>query len=484
MLKWLLYNEKKGQSWSWTSPEIIGGSMKKGIIVLLIAVLVAGFAFADGKLTAGTLKGDATIKFGIDLDDKTFGFANSTTAKYNFTFEFDSTKVAVGEDHQTELWAELAAEASASVSIKDSAAIAHKQEVKITKANIHVGEWTFGILNMGTGPDYAKAYYKVDDVVFDVLKGPDKYVPGFTVSYKDYNAGFGITGHWTDKEVHLKTAGWLETKAFKFGENEEFSAQAGAYALYFRDPLLLGGRKYAGVALKGGYAAEKLTANVATDMQIIRHGGENTFAYEASADATYTINDNGKAGVNVYSVYDKAAIEPAVYSKGVKLDAKAWANYNFDFDGTKLETTAYVDVRDILTDERTFEVKATEKLTLDKVVLEFSETWGYFSTKIFDPYTLSAYAFTLTAKATYTAEKFEAFASIDSLTFGKFAIGSDSVSVLMLEASCGIKSTKVIENAEIGATYKGFGFFKMFDNENAESITKKGAIEAYAKIAF
>lgn len=458
--------------------------MKKGIIVLLIAVLVAGFAFADGVLTAGTLKGDATIKFGVDLDDKEFGFANSTTAKYNFKFEFDSTKVEVGE-HQTELWAELAATASASVSIKDSAAIAHNQEVKITKANIHVGEWTFGILNMGTGPNYAASYYKTDGKSdLDVLAGPDKYVDGFTVEYKDYKAGFGIKGHWTDEEVHFRTAGWLETKAFKFGENEEFSAQAGAYALYFNEPLLVGGRKYAGVALKGGYAAEKLAANVATDMQIIRHGGENTFAYEAAADATYTINDNGKAGVNVYSVYDKAALEPTVYSKGVKLDAKAWANYNFDFDGTKLETTAYVDVRDILVDERTFEVKATEKLTLDKVVLEFSETWGYFSTTIFDPYTLKAYALTLTAKATYKAEKFEATASIDSLTFGKFEIGSDSVSLLMLEASCGIKSTKIIENAEIGATYKGFGFFKMFDNENAESIIKKGAIEAYAKIAF
>ena len=36
--------------------------MKKGIIVLLIAVLVSGFAFA-GKFT-----GSAGIQFGVDLD--------------------------------------------------------------------------------------------------------------------------------------------------------------------------------------------------------------------------------------------------------------------------------------------------------------------------------------------------------------------------------------------------------------------------------
>ena len=465
--------------------------MKKGIIVLLIAVLVSGFAFAK-------FEGNAKITFGTDLDKKTFGFGNFATGKYTFEFTYDT--LAAGKDaHETELWAEIAAEGSVKLSteVKFTDKDVHKDDPKITadkgvtatftitKANIHVKDFTFGILNMGTGPNYAASYYKTDGKSdLDVLKGPDKYVPGFTVSYKDYNGGFGIKGHWTDKEVHFNTAGWLETKAFKFGENEEFSAQAGAYALYYRGIALLDGRKYAGVALKGGYAAEKLTANVATDMQIIRVAGKNVFAYEASADATYTINENGKAGVNVYSVYDKAAIKPEVYSESVKLDAKAWANYNFDFDGTKLETTAYVDVRDILTDERTFEVKATEKLTLDKVVLEFSETWGYFSTKIFDPDTLSAYAFTLTAKATYTAEKFEATASIDSLTFGKFEIGSDSVSLLMLSASCGIKSTKIIENAEIGATYKGFGFNKIFNNENSESIITKGAIEAYAKISF
>ena len=463
--------------------------MKKGIIVLLIAVLVAGFAFADGVLTAGTLTGDATITFGVDFDAKEFGFVNATSWKYNFKFEFDSTKVAVGEDHQTELWAELAAEATAYIQVKDGKTAAPAApittSVKITKANIHVGEWTFGILNMGTGPDYAKAYYKVDDEVFDVLKGPDKYVDGFTAEYKDYKAGFGITGHWTDEEVHFKTAGWLETKAFKFGENEEFSAQAGAYALYFNDPLLVGGRKYAGVALKGGYAAEKLAANVATDMQIIRHGGENTFAYEASADATYTINDNGKAGVNVYSVYNKAAVEPTVYSKGVKLDAKAWANYNFDFDGTKLETTAYVDVRDILTDERTFEVKATEKLTLDKVVLEFSEKYGYMKVTVFDEFKIEAYAFQFTAKATYTAEKFTATAAIDDLTFGKLTIGSDSVTAMILKASCGISSTAIIEKAEIGAKYKNFGVYKIFASglDDSTEITK-GAVEVYAKIAF
>jgi hypothetical protein len=452
--------------------------MKKGIIVLLIAVLVAGFAFADGKLTAGTLKGDATIKFGINLDDKAFGFENSTTVKYNFKFEFDTTKVEVGE-HQTELWAEIAATASASVSIKDSAEIKHNQEAKITKANIHVGEWTFGILNAGTAVNYAKSYYKNDDgsAVNDLVKGGSKEVAGFTVAYQDWKGGFGLKGNWANDEFFINVFAHGETKAFKFGANEEFSAQAGGYVHYYRGELVGAEPKNAGGAVKVAYAADKFSADAAADLRINRVAGENKFLFEAAANATYTINENGKAGLNVYATN--------ALGEDIKLDAKAWANYNFDFDGTKLETTAYVDVRDILTDERTFEVKATEKLTLDKLVLEFSEKYGYMQVTVLDPYAIEAYAFKFTAKATYTAEKFKATAAIDDLTFGKLTVGDESLTAMVLKASCGISSTAIIENAEIGATYKGFGFYKIFASglDDSSEITK-GAIEAYAKITF
>jgi len=57
--------------------------MKKVIIVLLVAVLVAGFAFAD-------FSGDAYIQFNANLDAKDFGFKNGTESA--FSFEFASEK--------------------------------------------------------------------------------------------------------------------------------------------------------------------------------------------------------------------------------------------------------------------------------------------------------------------------------------------------------------------------------------------------------
>ena len=453
--------------------------MKKGIIVLLIAVLVSGFAFA------GTLKGDATIKFVVDLDKKEFGFVNSTALKYNFTFEFDTTKVAIGEDHTTELWAEIAATASASVSVKDSAEIKHNQEAKITKANIHIGEWTFGILSAGTAVDYAQSYYKNNDgsAVNDTVKGGSKVVPGFTVAYAGWRGGLGLKGNWAGEKLQYNVFAHGETKAFKFGENEEFSLQAGAYVHYYNETKTGAYPKNFGAAAKVGYEADKFSADAATDLQLVRVESENTFYFEADANATYKINDNGSLGVNVYgtnliAIYTGeekpyAAVDSAskyAEGKGIKLDAKLWAKYDFDFDGTKLATEGNVEVRDALLDARAITVFAKETLTVmdGKLALAFSEKYAFADKKL-----------TVTAKATYTADKFEAWAGVDDFTMQFGTVGAGDPAITAIKLSCGIKSTKVIENAEIGATYKGLNLAK-----NGDSITKKGAVEAYAKIAF
>jgi hypothetical protein len=56
------------------------GSMKKGIIVLLITVLAAGMVFAD-------FSGDAYIQFNADLDNKDYGFANGNDFGFSFTVD-------------------------------------------------------------------------------------------------------------------------------------------------------------------------------------------------------------------------------------------------------------------------------------------------------------------------------------------------------------------------------------------------------------
>jgi hypothetical protein len=450
--------------------------MKKGIIVLLIAVLVAGFAFA------GTFTGSASINFGVDLDKKTFGFTNATAWEYSFKFEFDSTKISIGEDHQTDLWAEIAAEASATASIskKDDAkgSFSGAYAVKISKANIHVGEWTFGILSAGSAVDYAKTYETNDDgdAINDVVAGESKAVPGFTVAYKDWRGGFGLKGNWAGESLVYNVFAHGETKEFKFGENEEFKLQAGAYVHYYNEVLTGAYPKNVGGAAKVGYEKDAFSADAAVDLQMVL-ASEKEFKFEADANATYKFSDKGSVGLNVYGtnfIYlamgekDPIAVDTyekyeATSYKGIKLDAKLWAKYDFDFDGTTLATEAHVEVKDALVDGREIVVFAKETLkVLDgKLALVFSEKYEFAESTL-----------TVTAKATYTAEdeKFVAWVGVDSFAF---SFADKAVSVLKI--SCGIKSAKIIENAEIGLTY---GTLNLFGEKS------NGTIKAYAKIAF
>jgi hypothetical protein len=460
--------------------------MKKGIIVLLIAVLVAGFAFAG-------FSGNAKITLGADLDAKTFGFGNWATGKYTFSFTYDT--LAAGKDaHETDLWAEIAAEGTVKASataevkkdtpvdklstIKGSADGKISAEFKITKANIHVGEWTFGILNAGAAVNYAKSYYTDDDgnAINNVVGGEALVVPGFTVAYKDWRGGFGLKGNWAGESLVYNVFAHGETKEFKFGENEEFKLQAGAYVHYYNEVLTGAYPKNVGGAAKVGYEKDAFSADAAVDLQMVL-ASEKEFKFEADANATYKFSDKGSVGLNVYGtnfIYlamgekDPIAVDTyekyeATSYKGIKLDAKLWAKYDFDFDGTTLATEAHVEVKDALVDGREIVVFAKETLkVLDgKLALVFSEKYEFAESTL-----------TVTAKATYTAEdeKFVAWVGVDSFAF---SFADKAVSVLKI--SCGIKSAKIIENAEIGLTY---GTLNLFGEKS------NGTIKAYAKIAF
>ena len=121
--------------------------MKKVIIVLLVAVLVAGFAFADGNAGDSKFTGSATISYDYDLDTKDTGIVNANALKYNFTFEFNSAEG--GSQGSGNLYAEIAATAKLELVAKNAKAtgeLTPKATLKLTKANIIAGDITIDIL--------------------------------------------------------------------------------------------------------------------------------------------------------------------------------------------------------------------------------------------------------------------------------------------------------------------------------------------------
>ena len=415
--------------------------MKKGIIVLLITVLAAGMAFAG-------LTGSAAINLGYDLDTKNYGFENVQGMKYSFTFVVDAATPEVAE-HQTNIWAEIAASGKATISVKDATSTAaipvlKIAELKIKKANIHINDITIGILNAGGAYNYAADYHLDDDGEPLTNKVETKAatvleVPGFTVSYDGYGAGFGFTGN-SGAETY-KVLAHVQTKQFEFVEG--LTAQAAAHAYVANDA------KQFYFAAKTAYKADKLSAGAASEIKI----NDSKFDVEAAANASYDF-----VYANLY-FYTLAADRDADVK--ARLDAKLGAGYTFGED-VEVSVNGYVDAVDVIKDAREITIGADASATVSPVSVFGKASYGIYGKKL-----------TLEGKVTYNHEVFTAYAQLKAA----LAIGADPA-LTSLKPELSVSTDKIVENATLALTWKGAEFA-----EGAAAKTN-GAIKASATIKF
>ena len=437
--------------------------MKKSVVFLLIAVLVAGFAFA------GKLSGSAGLYFEVDLAEaaRTWGFVNSSTSKYSFSFEYDSTKVEVAGS--PEMWAELAIDASASLKVTNSnpgSPVKGQYSVNLKKAEIHIGQdLYFGILNEGNGVDFAKTYKKIGSSYESRVKDDHEAakIDGFTVNYKDWYGGFGAKGNWIDEENPVYTFyGHARTPEFKFAEDQVI-VQVGGYGAFSNTDTVLSRVKFAGVGAKAEYKSEKLPAFLGVDFMY----DDATFFYEAQGNVTYNFNEDGYARFDVYAVNGKL-IPDYAEEDGDKpaLDAKLSAGYGFTFEKATLDLDGFIEIENAFVEDfRELTLDLSEVVVFDAFKLSFEETYLVFAKKL-----------DLSARVEYTHEKFSAYAEIcPCLQFAD----SEADALYECDFKCGISSTAVIDKAEIGLTYKRADFAS-----NGDSIVDPGLITAYVEIAF
>jgi len=418
------------------SPEIIGGSMKKGIIVLLITVLAAGMAFAG-------LTGSAAINLGYNLDTKNYGFENVQGMKYSFTFVVDAATPEVAE-HQTNIWAEIAASGKATISVKDAkdtaaVPVLKIAELEIKKANIHINDITIGILNAGGAYNYAADYHLNDngDPKTNKVFTDKNMAPGFTVSYDGYGAGFGFSGN-SDAETY-KVLAHVQTKQFEFVEG--LTAQAAAHAYVANDA------KQFYFAAKTAYKADKLSAGAAGEIKI----NDSKFDVEAAANASYDF-----VYANLY-FYTLAADRDADVK--ARLDAKLGAGYTFGED-VEVSVNGYVDAVDVIKDVREITIGADATATVAPVSVLGKVSYGIYGKQL-----------ALEGKVTYNHEVFTAYAQLKSA----LTIGADPA-LTSLKPELSVSTDKIVENATLALTWKGADF--------AKGVDKKGAITASATIKF
>ena len=436
--------------------------MKKSIIVLLIAVLFAGFAFA------GTLKGSAGLEFNVDLKKatRTWGFRNASEWKYSFEFEYDSTAVELNGEGK--LWAELAINASAWIGLEDAAgasgAVTGEYEVELSKANIHIGDdLVIGILNEGAGKDFAHHYWLDPDtgeIIINYVKDDHEAanIGGFTVTYKDWVGGFGAKGTWATDPAEFTFYGHGATPEFKFAQ-DQVKVQAGGYAAYSNNTNVFERASFAGAGAKAEYAADKLTAYAGIDAMY-----DAGFRYEALAQATYLIGEKGFVGADAFTANGQFRGYTGDDENKPILDADVYASYILDVnEDVKVNLFGSVEITDALVADREIVAYASEAATVKEFTFTLSET-----------YLVYAKGLRLMARVDYKAEKFAAWAQVDPW----FSFG-EKTTMTKLGVGCGISTTAIIDKAELGLKYTRADFAKVGD-----AIKDEGLVTAYVTIAF
>ena len=499
--------------------------MKKIIVVLLITVLVAGFAFA------GTFTGSAGIDFGVNFDAHEWGFDNYTWGQYTFKFEFDSAKVSIGAEHQTDVWAELDAQASAYISLApaannptenlipqnstNTANLTAYYTAKVTKANIHIGEdLTIGILGPGKAADFASSYYKIylaanNNKVRSAVAATGT-APGFNVTYKDWTGGFGAEGAWNEEgneDDEYTIFAHIETPTFKFAE-EAVSVKAGAYA-FLMDKNQFGlasnfttdglPKRYTnfGGGFKAAYASEKVSADLAADAKYMMipetlvSEAKNTFLFEAAANAQLNFVENLPITANVYVTpgalftWDGSnAKYVGDYAESLKLDAKVAAAYTVDInDDIALDVSAYAEVKDALIPAMKLKIGATEGTTIDAFTVELTESVALknLANKDVDAVT----ELEIEAYVAYAHEKFTAYGDLMAEFLFNKVDNNDVFTNLYFEA--GISSDAIVEGAELSLVYGGNARIPYYENGWVDFLdleNHKGAITASCVIYF
>ena len=505
------------------------GSMKKGIIVLLIAVLVAGFAFADVTKFAGSAQVDYV--FGLDKGAE-FGFKNSTSTTFKFDFEFATADVDKAE-HQTDFWAEIGA--SAWAGYKDSS---YTCDVEITKANIHIKDLTINILGPKGPYNYAASWTKnasTGKAIFDYANSGFKYTSGgvellyggYSLSIAQYksNAATGASATLSDDLYFILDEDWaemtatqkaayelvvvagdgayyakkvkavdpvpaqneiyvgLQTKDFEFAEGMTATAAANGLIIGTQSGDEWNYAKNAGAALKFNYKTDKLSAGIALDASY----GAKTFGFDTLVNAKYAYSENGSVEGKVYFGFAKAEDQDA------KMALEAYAKAVIPAGDIKVTVEAEAN--------RLLNVKPTD--AQKEANMHFNANWAGYTLKasaVIDKFTVAAYAnynqvidtqktakmygMNAGADLTFKAEKFTVKAGagvnfVDKLVDAEYAITAYS-----LKPTASISTTALVENCTLSLGWAGARI--LFDEDFVSGAFKKsnGTLTATAKIEF
>ena len=507
--------------------------MKKGIIVLLITVLAAGMVFAG-------ITGKAATQFTFNLDEgKGYGFgdANPQEMKYTFSFQIDAATVDKA-DHQTDIWAEIGAEAKASIATKNAKEkgdlTAKIDTLKLTKANIHINDITIDILGPQGFFDYASSFTTTkygsytgpyfDMTSDDPLFGTSVDAGGVNVLYDGYTFAFAFNNKVT-AEVDAVPASngdfkWIKTSdagdstKTKGYVKVDPEVTANGYTLFVKenkvkDPIPAKENMvlYVGAETKAYELAEGATLQAAANFNLNRDqlAEKNEFKISGSVKADYEA-DKLAAGIAVDGRLNIAKDE----SKTVAMDVLANAKYdivngavyfgtnNLGKEGAEYVLEAKVGADVPVAEEIVLNVagevdglylnkkaeafkkasyKASVGTTVDKLTVGAEFGWNVginFNTKG----EATKYGMKIAANASYALE----VATIKGSASVNFIPSADKVAFYAIRPAVSVESGAIVENCTLSLGWSGASFEA--DDFATLKTASNGKIVAAATIEF
>ena len=434
--------------------------MKKILTIALVAVLAVSTAFAG-------ISGNASVSLGYDTTSKVYGMSNGNTIAADIELAADTAEVK-GEG---DIYAGIKATMKLGVVTREGKNVT-KNEVKngydifvdggnqghglglwlaIKEAYVAGEEWKLSITGTEGAPDYAKSaidgsYTKdiEDDFgnVYDHAWKATSYSvsawkkAGVALTYKGYTVAGGFAGNASETEDYLNFNAFVETKAFEF---EGGSFQVAAIVARDADNS---NQTNAGASLKGSFAKDDFSANVAADFGL-ENFSDLKVNFDVAANVAYS-----PVALDVYYLYGDKLLSAQVTGS---------------FDGITVKAYG----KNILVEDKR-NVGGSIKATFDAFTVSASAG-----------ITLKSKEFSSSASVQYDAEKFTAKAGVN---FG-ITFGTEKTTVLSATAS--IESSALIKGATLSLTYgKDSKDTKMNFLKDQKTLQNFGAITAKCKIAF
>ena len=304
--------------------------MKKIIAITAMAAAVAGFTFADepvANVEFGELSGNASVTWGVDLDDGGTGFKNEAGGKFVINIAKGGSKSTEGDG----IWGDIEIKADGDLVYKDEGLDDNPGDwdggkVKLDHAKLHFGPVYVGITDGNT----QVGDYKVTNAIMSADNGnalqigavpADSNPWGIVAGYGDDNFGVDVDFRSSDADGDYYTNDYgmaVEAKlkdsnafvkglfvdvgyAYDFGGDMGLGVNAGyklgigekfylrpevAYNMVFGGEMnLVGGVVFgwgdtadanAGVPYLDGDYAKKVTPGVGVAVKLADLGGANT----------------------------------------------------------------------------------------------------------------------------------------------------------------------------------------------------------------